>query len=142
MRFRARTDEKKQLEVRWDLINTYLSRWKPGTAFILEITRKVAKKSPSQRAFYFSAIIPKYAEEIGYEPHENYLFHTQLKFRFFEGLYKGQPDKLPYLDKLGVPRNIPAVFADDSEFDVEFKTKFIDWVIRRAAFEGVYIETD
>jgi hypothetical protein len=142
LKFQARTNEKRQLEVRWDLINTYVSRWKPGTFLTLEITRKADKNSKSQRAFYFGHILPQYAEKAGYDIHERYLFHTQLKFRFFEGFYAGQKEKQPYLDEFHVPRNVPAVFADESDFDVPFKKRFIDWVVMRAAHEGHYIETE
>ena len=45
MKFRARTNEKRGLDVRWDLINAYVSKWKPGTILVLEITRRQAKKS-------------------------------------------------------------------------------------------------
>ena len=36
-------------------------------------------------------------------------------------------------------KDIPAVFANDSELDISIKAKFQDWVKRKAAIEGVYI---
>ena len=43
-------------------------------------------------------------------------------------------------DKKGIYRNVPSVFSNESEIRVPQKKSFVDWVIRTAAKEGVYIE--
>jgi hypothetical protein len=123
-------------------IDAYTSRWKPDTSFDLELVRRVAKKSDAQRAYYFSTVLATYAKDAGYDVTEYYQFHVHLKVRFFQGYFDsiGHPEKKPFYDDLNVPRNVPALFADDSEFDVGVKKLFIDWVIQRAAaVDNIYI---
>ena len=144
MDFRAKSNDHRLIknELNWIAIDAYTSRWKPDTWFDISITRKVAKTSDPQRKYYFSTVVATYAKESGYDETEYYLFHTFLKFRYFEGYYKGkgEPEKAPYLDEHNIMRNIPALFADDSEFDVNDKRLFIDWVIRRAStVDDIYI---
>ena len=81
---------------------------------------------------YFAAILPEFAKGLGYDPDEYLLFHRQLKIVYFQV----QPDKK------GIYRNVPHVFADESELPVPEKSKFIEWVLRKAAMEGIYIETN
>ena len=131
MKFKTKTNLKKRLEINWDLVNAYLSRWKPGTDIDIEIVRHVPKKSDSQRKFYWAVILPEFAKGVGYEPDEYEDFHEYLKIIY----HRVKPDKR------GIYRNVPAVFADDSEKDVQEKAEFIEWVLRKAAKEGIYIET-
>ena len=131
MKFRAKITDKGTLDVNWDLVNTYLSKWKPGTVLDVEIVRRQRKHSSPQRKMYFAAILPEFARGLGYDPDEYLLFHRQLKIVYFQV----QPDKK------GIYRNVPHVFADESELPVSEKSKFIEWVLRKAAMEGVYIET-
>ena len=130
MKFRARTSDKRELEIRWDLINTYVSKWKPGTLLDVTITRRQSKKSDPLRKYYFGGVIKAYMKHLGYEPDEEMLFHRQLKIVYFQI----KPDNK------GMHRNIPSVFSNESNLDVSVKKKFTDWVIRKAAHDGVYIE--
>ena len=123
-----------------EAIQAYVSRYKPGSPFDFELKRKVARKSDPMRKYYFAEVVSTYAEGLGYEVNEYYLFHTQLKFVYFNAIYEGDKDKQPYIDNKGIMRNIPSVFADDSELDVSEKKKFLDWVVRCAGRDGIYIK--
>ena len=143
MKFRARTSDKRKLETRWDLIDIYVSRWKPGTLLNIDITRKQSKKSDPLRKYYFAAVLPPYMKELGYEPSEEIFFHHQLKITYF----KKQPN---YLDKdgnsiikqdeKGIWRNVPSVFGNKSDIDVSIKKEYVDWVVRKAAYDGCIID--
>lgn len=143
MKFKALSNDKRSIQntLNWTAINAYTARYKPDTWFDIAIVRKVAKSSDPQRKYYFSTVVRTYAKEAGYDETEYYLFHCFLKFRYFEGYYKGrgENDKVPYLDDHHIMRNVPALFADDSEFNTKDKANFINWVVRRAAHENVYI---
>jgi len=143
MKFEARTNEKRQIDVRWDLVNAYVAKWKPDTSLVLEITRRQAKKSDPMRKYYFAAVIPPFMKQEGYEPSEEMFFHNQLKVRYFEHHPKFlDKDGKPTIkqDKRGIWRNVPSVFGKDSDLDVSIKKEFMDWVVRKAAQCGVYIE--
>lgn len=130
MKFRAGKYEGK-LDINWDVINTYLSRWKDGTIFDIEIVRRQRKKSDPLRKYYFSGVIRPLMEFSGYEPDELLEVHKYLKARYFNI----KPDKR------GIYRNkdIPSVFSNESPIPVPEKKKFVDWVIRLAAKSGCYI---
>ena len=130
MKFKAKTNSKQELDINWRLINDYLKKWRPGTELDIEITRKAARKSDPMRKWYFAAVLPVFAEGLGYDPDEYLLFHRQLKIVYFQV----QPDKK------GIYRKVPHVFANESELPVPQKSKFIEWVQRKAAMEGIYIE--
>jgi len=130
MKFKAQTDKDRKINIQWELVNTYLSRWKPGTWFDVEITRHQHKKSNPLRKYYFAAVLPPFMKHLGYEPHEELLFHRQLKITYF----RIKPDKK------GIHRNVPSVFGNKSVLSVSVKKEFTDWVIRTAAKEGCYIE--
>jgi hypothetical protein len=132
MRFKARTNSKRQIEINWDHVNVYLSKWPPGTVLDVEIVRRVARKSDPMRKMYFAAVLPPFAQHLGYDPDEYLLFHRQLKIVYFQI----QPDKK------GIYRKVPHVFSNDSEIPVPEKRKFMDWVLRKAALEGCYIEIE
>ena len=136
MKFQARTNEKRKLDVRWDLVDAYVSRWKPDTSLVLEITRRQAKKSDPMRKYYFAAVLPDFMKELGYEKDEEIFFHHQLKLTYF----RENPTYGVYQDERGMWRNVPSVFGNDSELDVSMKKEFVDWVVRKAAHYGVYIE--
>jgi len=121
---------KGKLNINWDHIETYASRWKEGTIFDVEIVRRQKMVSSPMRKYYFAAVLPPFMEQLGYDPDEEELFHRQLKIVFF----KIEPDAK------GIYRNVPSVFGNDSEMPISEKTKFLEWVIRKAAQEGVYIE--
>jgi len=123
---------KGKIDINWRHLDTYTSRWKDGATFTVEITREQRKHSSPQRKMYFAGILPEFAKGLGYDPDEYLLFHRQLKIVYFQV----QPDKK------GIYRNVPHVFADESELPVPEKSKFIEWVLRKAAMEGIYIETN
>jgi hypothetical protein len=122
---------KGKIDINWDHLNVYASKWKDGTWFDLEIVRRQKKKSDPQRKLYFAAILPEFAKGLGYDPDEYLLFHRQLKIVYFQV----EPDKK------GIYRNVPHVFANESELVVPERTKFIEWVLRKSAMEGIYIDT-
>jgi len=131
MKFKATIDAKRHIEINWDLVNTYVSRWKPGTVLDVEIVRRQSTKSDPMRKMYFAAILPEFAKGLGYDPDEYLLFHQQLKIVFFQI----KPDKK------GIYRKVPHVFHNDSTLPISEKTRFVEWVLRKAAMEGIYIET-
>jgi len=135
MKFRAQKINGK-ININWDHINTYASRWKDDTWFDIEIVRKQAKKSDPMRKYYFAAVLPPFMKELGYEKDEEIFFHHQLKLTYF----KEDPTHEIYQDERGMWRNVPSVFGNDSELDVSIKKEFVDWVVRKAAHYGVYIE--
>ena len=69
-------------------------------------------------------------KHLGYEQDEQELFHRQLKIVYFNI----KPDKK------GIHRKVPSVFSNESDISISKKKEFVDWVIRKAAQEGVYIE--
>lgn len=132
MKFRAKTDEQRKLVVNWDQVNMYLSRRKPGTLFEIEIKPWERKISDPMRKMYFGHILPTFMEYLGYDKDEQDIFHRQLKIVYFQI----KPDKK------GIYRNVPSVFGNDSDLPISEKTKFVEWVLRKAAIEGCYIEMD
>ena len=143
MKFKAISNNHRELNLNTDLINIYVSRWKPETWFNVEITRKQAKKSDPMRRFYFAAVLPPFLKELGYEQDEGLFFHQQLKIRFFEKqpeFLDKNGDSIIKQDKFGLWENVPSVFGNDSDMDVSVKKEFTDWVVRKAAHYGVYIE--
>ena len=131
MKFDATTTKGRKLDLNWDAINAYVSRWRPGTRLEISITRRQQKISDPMRKMYFAAILPVFANGLGYDPDEYLLFHRQLKIVYFQ----------VQSDKKGIYRNVPHVFADESTLPVSEKSKFVEWVLRKAAIEGIYIET-
>jgi len=121
---------KGKANINWDHINTYISRWKDDTWFDMEIIRHQHKKSDPMRKWYFAGVLPPYMTELGYEKDEDELFHRQLKITY----YRIKPDKK------GIYRNVPSVFGEKSDIPVSEKKLFVDWVIRKAAVDGAYIE--
>ena len=130
MKFRAQKIKGK-IDINWQHLEVYTSKWKDGATFTIEIKREQRRKSTPQRKMYFAAILPEFAKGLGYDPDEYLLFHRQLKIVYFQV----KPDKK------GIYRNVPHVFADESELPVPEKSKFIEWVLRKAAMEGIYIDT-
>ena len=130
MKFKAIKIDGK-LQINWDRIDVYLSNFKDGTSFDVEIIRRQKTRSTPLRAYYFGAVLPPFLEALGYEKDEDDLVHRQLKITYF----RVKPDKR------GIYRNkdIPSVFGDESTLGVSDKKAFLDWVIRKAAEAGVYI---
>lgn len=128
MKFRAIKKDGK-LSVNWERVEVYLSRFRDGTPFDVEITHRVKTKSSPMRRYYFGVVLPAFMEHLGYDRDESELFHRQLKIVYFQI----KPDAK------GIYRHVPAVFANDSTLPVGEKQKFVEWVVRKAAQEGVYI---
>ena len=133
MKFKAFTNDQRKLDVNWDHVNLYISKWKPHTPLVVEITRRQAKKSDPMRRFYFAAVLPPFMKHLGYENDEEIFFHQQLKIRYFEHEYN------IHQDSKGMWKNVPSVFGNDSEMTISKKKDFVDWVVRKAAHEGAYI---
>ena len=129
MKFKAFTNDQRKLDVNWDHVNLYVSKWKPHTPLVVEITRRQAKKSDPLRKYYIGVVIKEFMRHLGYEVDEEELFHRQLKIVYFQI----KPDAK------GIYRNVPSVFSNESDLDVSVKKEFVDWVVRKAAHEGVYI---
>ena len=129
MKFKATSDKERRLQINWKVVEIYVSRYKPNTVFDIEITRRQKLISSPMRKYYFSAVLPPYMEELGYDRDEDELFHRQLKITFFR-IKK---------DKKGIYRGVPSVFGNKSKIPISEKKKFIEWVIRKAAEDGCYI---
>ena len=123
------SDNSRKVRINMDVVDIYTSRWKPGTPFDFEIIRRVARKSDPMRKYYFGVVIKEYMKHLGYEPHEEELFHRQLKIIYFQI----KPDEK------GIYREVPSVFSNESDIEVPKKKEFVDWVIRCAARDGAYI---
>ena len=68
MKFRAKSDKDRKIDINWDHIAKYVSRWKPETYFDVSITRRTARKSDPQRYYYCVAVLPGICEGAGYDP--------------------------------------------------------------------------
>ncbi len=136
MKFKAMSDGNRKLQVNWARVEIYVTRYKPNTSFVLEITRRQAKVSDPMRRYYFAEVMPKLTEGLGYEKDEVLLLHHLLKARYF----RSDPKHGVYQDERGMWRNVPAVFAKESDLDVSVKKEFVDWVVRTGAKHGVMID--
>jgi len=130
MKFKAVSNDNRKLNLNWDRINIYVSRYKPHTPFDVEIVRRVSRRSDPLRKYYFGAVLPEFMRHLGYEPEEEMIFHRQLKIVYF----KIKPDEK------GIYRGVPSVFSNESDLPVPEKKAFVDWAIRKAAQEGIYID--
>ena len=128
MEFKAQKVNGK-IDINWDKLSLYVARWNEGEWFEIDITRRQKRKSDPMRKYYFSTVLPLFAQHLGYEPDEEMLLHRQLKITYF----KIEPDKK------GIYRKVPSIYSDDSDIIIPEKKKFQDWVIRKAAQSGVYI---
>ena len=129
MLFKTISNTDRRLDLNWKAINAYTAKWKPGSSFEVQITKRQPKKSDPMRKYYFAVVIREFMNHLGYEPDELELFHRQLKIAYFQI----KPDRK------GIYRNVPSVFGEKSPLPVPDKKKFLDWVVRKAAQEGVYI---
>lgn len=131
MKFKLKSNHERKIALNLDAINIYVNKWKPGTEFEFEIVRRQKKISDPMRRYYFAVVLPPFMEHLGYEPEEQMIFHRQLKIVHFQV----EPDRHGiYREK-----DIPSVFGDESELGIDIKQKFVEWVKRKAAQEGVYI---
>jgi len=135
MKFTLTSNQSREIQINWQVIKAYVSRWKPDTEFDIEIKRKQAKHSDPMRKYYFSTVLPPFMDELGYERDEHLLFHHQLKATYFQN----DSDYKIYQDERGIWRNVPSVFGNDSDMDISVKKQFVDWVVRKAAHYDVYI---
>ena len=134
MKFRLKTDKNRRIPLDMHKVNQYASQWLPGTPIEIEIVRRKKKHSDPQRAFYWAVIIPQFAEGLGYDPEEYDDFHQQLKVV----RYGVKPDKRGIYRK----KDIPHVFSSESEKNVSERKDFIEWVLRKASQNGIYIDTE
>ena len=132
MKFRVLSNDERKLDLNWTVINAYTSKWKPLAEFEIDIVKKQPKKSDPLRAYYFSAVLPPIMQSAGYEKDEMLDLHKFLKIRYFNV----EPDKWGIYRR----RDIPSVFGNDSEITVPEKKQFVDYVIRKAAEMGIYID--
>jgi len=131
VKFTSRTTADRKLNLNMDAINAYLSRWKPGTEVEVEIKRAQSKVSDPMRRYYWGVVLPTFMTHLGYEPEEDEVFHRQLKIVYF----RVKPDQRGIYRE----RDIPSVFSNGSEIDMELRSEFLSWVIRKAAENGCYI---
>ena len=125
MQFRAITDENRKPQVNWERIYQYCARWAPGTPLEISITRRKPKRSNPMRKYYYAVVLPTFLDAYYYERDEAATVHTHLKCLYF----RVKPDK----HGIYRAKDIPAVFADDSDLDVGIKKNFTEWVIRKSA---------
>ena len=118
-----------KLTINWERVAVYLSKFKDGTRFNVEIVKRQKTRSDPLRAYYFGVVLPIFMAHLGYEKDEQELFHRQLKIVYFQI----KPDAK------GIYRKVPSVFGNESTLPVADKSKFVDWVVRKAAKEGVYV---
>ncbi len=124
------TTEKRTLPLDMERVNAYVSKWKPYTAIEISITKRQPRKSKALQGYYFAGVLPKICEAVGYEPEDEEEVHRSLKIKYFKIKEDGR----------GICQSIPHVFANESDLAVPDKVKFVEWVIRKAAEYGVYIE--
>jgi len=131
MKFKAKSDDNRKLQLNWAAIEVFVARWRPNTSFWVEIKRHEPKRSDPMRAYYFGAVLPPIMEQAGYEKDEALELHRMLKIRYFNV----EPDRF------GVhrERDIPSVFGNGSDIPVSKKREFVDYVIRQAAKAGIYV---
>lgn len=134
MNFKLVSNESRKVSINIDAINAYTSRWRPGTPFDFEIVRRVPKNvaSPEQRGYYFSEVLPKLMRGCGYDPEEAERVHEGLKCTFFQV----KPDRRGIYRK----KDIPSVFSLKSDIGQENRNNFVEWVMRKAAENGEYVE--
>jgi len=142
MKFDTLSNDNRQLDLNWNSINAYVSRYKPHTSFEVSITRRQAKVSDPMRRYYYVAVLPVFAKAIGHNPDEYEDFHRDLKIAFFYP----QPNVLEEYDlpaieeyRPGKYRHVPSVYGNESKLPISVKTEFLEWVIRTAA-PHVYIQ--
>jgi hypothetical protein len=134
MIFRAKTNNKKELETNWDVINTFLARFKPATLLEVDIKKLERKNSDPMRAYYYSQILPPLLKATGYERYEGEIVHHTLKGLFFEN-HKNEEWRTNK-DERGLWRNVPHVFSKKSPIPISVKKEFVGFVERIGANYG------
>jgi len=125
MKFRLRSNEKRQININMEMVNAHVSRWLPGTWFDISVTRKQKTKSTPMRKYFFGVVMPGFLKAYWYEPEEKLEVHRHLKCLFFDV----EPDKHGiYREK-----DIPSVFSDDSDVPIDRKQAYVEWVKKKAA---------
>jgi hypothetical protein len=131
VKFKSKSDKNRNIKINLGLINTYVSRYLPGTEFEIEIVRRKRKKSDPLRKYFYGVVLPLFCDAYGYDAEERLTVHKHCKCLYFSV----EPDKHGvYRD-----RDVPALFGDDTEKDNQVKLKYIKWMQRKAAEAGVYI---
>lgn len=131
MKFKLKSNDNRQITLNIDAINTYVARYVANTEFCFEVVRKKRIKSDPMRKYFYAVVLPGFCNAYGYDPEEQLTVHKHCKILWFNV----QPDSHGiYRD-----RDIPALFGNDSEKDIQTKQEYIEWMKRKAAEEGVYI---
>ena len=128
MKFRQKTDDNRRLHFNMEQINIYTSRRLPNTEYDIEIKPYKKKKSLPMQKYFFAEVMEKMCQELGYYPNEKEDLHKHMKITYFSI----KPDKL------GVYRNIPSVFGEESTLPIDGKWKYVEWVRHQAASLGIY----
>jgi hypothetical protein len=134
MKFKKRSDKNRKLQINLDLIQAYASRYLPETEFEIEVTRRKKTISDPMRRWYFreDGVIKPLMKHLGYDPEDMLSLHRYLKILYFNV----QPDKFGHYPE----KDIPSVFGNESKMPVDEKRAFVDWVLRKAADQGCYID--
>lgn len=125
MKFRAISDDSRKLNLRMDLINLHVARYKPNTPFDVSVTRRIVRPSDPQRKYYYGVVLPCFLRAYWYDPDDADTVHKHLKCLFF-GITP---------DKHGIYRtkDIPSVFSNNPTVQMDKRKEFVDWVIRKCA---------
>ena len=125
MQFRAISDDNRKLNLRMDLINLHVARYKPGTPFVVSVTRRIKRASDPQRKYYYGVVLPSFLDAYWYDRDDANTVHRHLKCLFF-GI---KPDGHGIVRE----KDIPSVFSDNPTVKIEERKGFMDWVIRKCA---------
>ena len=130
MIWKTQSDGNRQLNINMDAINAYASRWRPATEFEVSVVRKQKTVSDPMRRYFWAVVMPCFLDAYGYDPDEDEILHERLKIIFFKVQH----------DEHGVYRkkDIPSVFGNDSDQGISTKQKYIEWIRKKSAEQGVY----
>ena len=133
MQILTRSDKDRRISLNWDRINAYTARRKPGHQFRVDIVPVDKAASDAFRGYYYAAVLPGFMMAYHYDADDAEVVHYFLKAKFF------RCEK----DEHDVYRNVPSVFSKSKKklrVTKEDREAFVEWVIRKAAEAGVYIE--
>jgi len=125
MKARLVSDENRRVHLNMDAINAYTAKWKPGSPFDFELTRKVKRVSDPARKYYYGVVLPCFLDAYYYERDEGDMIHRFLKIKYFSV----QPDSHGVVRE----KDIPSVFSNDPTVPPDQRNAFTAWVIRKAA---------
>ena len=140
MKFRVRKDSSVSGGVVFkpghkERMKKYIASRKEGAPIKIEMTQP-QKVSDPYRRYYFGVVLKKFMAGAFYEPHEGGMFHEQLKELYFTSGVEKYCNVKP--DERGF-KKIPNVFHTKKGLTVKKQIKFVDWVIRLASNQNIYI---